>query len=156
MKNLLLAVLLLFGLNSFAQVYDENIDGMKQIQEAVAKAKKENKQVLIQVGGNWCKYCIKLHNWINDDVFVKSTIDKYYVYIDVNYSNKNKNFEAMKFLRWPQRFPFPSLYIISNKGEVLHTQKITPLTTKNEYDTEKFIAFLKEWTVFKLDPKSYK
>ena len=156
MKNLLLAILLMLGFNCMSQVYDESLDGMKQIQEAVAKAKKENKNVLIQVGGEWCKYCIKLHDWIDNDVFVKSTVDKYYEYINVNYSNGNKNEEAMEFLRWPQRFPFPTLYIVSKDGVLLHTQKIEPLTTKDEYDRNKFVTFLKEWSVLKLNPRQYK
>ena len=50
------------------KLYDPSLDGMKQIKEAVGKAAKEGKHVLIQYGGNWCSWCINLM------LFVKLTL----------------------------------------------------------------------------------
>src|SRR5207247_11322608 len=49
------------------KVYDENADAKQQIAAALTKAKKDNKRVLIQWGGNWCPWCIKLHNLYKSD-----------------------------------------------------------------------------------------
>lgn len=50
-----------------ASVYDEKLDGEKQIAEALAAAKPEKKRVLLQFGANWCGWCVKLHKLFHDD-----------------------------------------------------------------------------------------
>ncbi len=52
-------------------IYDEQADATKQIADAVAKAKKENRRVLIQWGANWCSWCRVLHNTFQTDAQVK-------------------------------------------------------------------------------------
>ena len=45
-----------------APIYDESADARAQIAAALAKAKKENRRVLIQWGANWCHWCHLLHD----------------------------------------------------------------------------------------------
>ena len=33
------------------------------LQQAIQLAGQENKHVLVQVGGNWCPWCVKLHGF---------------------------------------------------------------------------------------------
>src|SRR5215471_11479703 len=67
-------------------IYDESLDGMKQIANAVTTAKKENKRVLLQFGANWCGWCHKLHNLFQTDPQIAATLKAAYVVvlIDVN------------------------------------------------------------------------
>ena len=41
---------------SLKKVYNEEINPIEQIDQAVAKAKAEGKFVVCQVGGNWCPW----------------------------------------------------------------------------------------------------
>ena len=50
-----------------AKLYDPTLDGMKQLQDAVKKAKSENKHVFVQFGGNWCSWCIKFDAFCKAD-----------------------------------------------------------------------------------------
>ena len=70
-KTLLFVViqLLAIGLIAQTQIYNPNADAKSEIENAVKQAKKENKHVLVQVGGNWCPWCVKLHNYF----FAEST-----------------------------------------------------------------------------------
>ena len=43
------------------KIYDESLDGSKQIADALVVAKKEDKRVLLQFGANWCIWCHRLH-----------------------------------------------------------------------------------------------
>ena len=43
-----------------SKVYDESINPIEQIDQAVAKAKSEGKFVICQVGGNWCPWCLRI------------------------------------------------------------------------------------------------
>ena len=40
------------------KLYDPSADAKSEIANAIAQAKKENKHVFLQVGGNWCSWCI--------------------------------------------------------------------------------------------------
>ena len=42
------------------KVYDEDINPMEQIDQALVKAKAEGKFVICQVGGNWCPWCLRV------------------------------------------------------------------------------------------------
>lgn len=150
-------VILIFPLVSISQnIYNPEIDGMKQIKEAIIKAKNENKHVLIQVGGNWCPWCIRFHSFINNVERIDSVIKSSYVYVPLNYSRENKNFEALKFLDYPQRFGFPVLVILDKQGKRIHTQDSSLLEKNNSYDTSKVFNFLINWTPQAINPENYK
>ncbi len=148
-KFLVVIVFCLFATSGlFAQTkpYDEKIDALSQIQQAVAKAKAENKYVLCQVGGNWCPWCLKFAELTQTNTEIKNIIDSNFVYIHVNYSTNNKNAEAMRFLRNPARFGFPVFVILDAEGNYLHTQNSSYLEAGKGYDEKKVLRFLSDWT----------
>lgn len=148
-KFLVIVVFCLFIANGlFAQTkpYDENIDALSQIQQAIAKAKVENKYVLCQVGGNWCPWCLKFAELTQTNSDIKNVIDSNFVYIHVNYSTKNKNTEVMRILRNPARFGFPVFVILDAEGNYLHTQNSSYLEEGKGYDVKKVLGFLQDWT----------
>lgn len=88
-KTILILFLALasFGMKAQTQlpkVYNEKVDPIAQIDQAVAKAFIENKHVIVQLGGNWCIWCLRFADFISKDADIKSTIDKSYEYIHVN------------------------------------------------------------------------
>ena len=50
--------ILLNAQTALKKVYNEDINPIEQIDKALAKAKAENKNVICQVGGNWCPWCL--------------------------------------------------------------------------------------------------
>src|SRR5690242_16586903 len=76
-------------------IYDESLDGTKQVADALANAKKENKNVLIQFGANWCGWCHKLHSLFNKDQEVGAELKGHYVLVLVDV-NKGHNSELVK------------------------------------------------------------
>lgn len=148
-RFLVIIVFCLFATNGlFAQTkpYDEKIDALLQIQQAITKAKAENKYVLCQVGGNWCPWCLKFAELAQTNSDIKNVIDSNFVYIHVNYSAKNKNAEAMHLLRNPARFGFPVFVILDAEGNYLHTQNSSYLEEGKGYDVKKVLGFLNDWT----------
>jgi thioredoxin-related protein len=136
-------------------IYDPNADAQQQIQSAIEQASEENKQVLIQVGGNWCPWCIKLHDFFLDHEQIDSLIRADYVLIRVNYSKDNKNPEVMEKLGFPQRFGFPVLVILDREGNLIHTQNTAYLEKDKSYSEEKIKEFLLDWNRKALDPETY-
>ena len=157
----LLAVFILCQLNLAAQdttarIYDPGADAMKDIRIAIDKAGKENKHVLIQVGGNWCPWCLKLHSFISAQSQLDSLIKADYIFVYVNYSKENKNPEAMSFLQFPQRFGFPVLVILDGNGKRIHTQDTSYLEKDNSYDADKIKNFLLNWNYRAVQGKTYR
>jgi len=158
-KTLLIIVILICTLSAYSQrekLYDVNVDGLQQFKEAQIKAKKKNKQIMIQIGGNWCSWCYKFHDFYTKDAQLDSMINADYIVIRVNYDKSMKNEQLFAQLGYPQRFGFPVIVITDAKGNRLHTQNSLYLEDgKGTYDREKFLAFLKNWTIKAVNPESY-
>lgn len=157
-KIITLALLLSIG-SAFAQeakqLYNPELDGMAQIQEAVRQAASMNKHVFIQSGGNWCSWCILFNKFVNEDEELKSFIDSNYVTVHLNWSRENENAEAMARLGYPQRFGFPVFIILDQQGNRIHTQNSALLEEGRGYNRKKVMSFFSNWSVKAVDPKFY-
>ena len=93
----LFLVALLTSLNVFAsdttKLYNPYANVQKDVAAALVKAKKENKHVLLQIGGNWCVWCYRFHDFVTTDTTLKSLLESNYVLYDLNYSKENKNLD---------------------------------------------------------------
>lgn len=167
---LLTAVListLTFGQSKTARVniYNPEANAMADLKAATEKAARENKHVLVQVGGNWCSWCIAFHQLVDSNAVLKKTINDSYEYVLVNWDKENHNDEAMKYLGFPNRFGYPVFVVLDGKGKVLHIENSSYLETdeldangkkKVGHDVKKITSFLKGWTVAAVDPDTYK
>lgn len=150
---------LFLSLQSFAgdttRLYNPAANVEKDVAAALLKAKAANKQVLLQIGGNWCSWCYKFNGFVNGDTALKSIIANNYIVYHLNYSKENKNLAYLKKLGYPQRFGFPVLVVLDQNGKRLHTQDSGLLEQGKGYDTEKVKAFLLNWSPAALDEKAY-
>ena len=126
-------------------VYDEQVDPMKQIDAALAKAKKEKKQVICQVGGNWCRWCLMFADFIEQDADIAKAIADHYVYIHVNYPRRGASEALLKRLGDPGRFGYPALVVLGSNGTVRHIQDSSYLEEGEGYNKEKVLRFLNNW-----------
>lgn len=150
MKKTILVLVALFALHvsAYAQrkPYDEHLNAMEQIDNAVKKAAEEGKYVLCQVGGNWCPWCVRFAEYADTNATVHKIIDENFVYIHVNWSKGNKNPEAMKRLANPARFGFPVFVILDREGRPIHIQNSAYLEEGKGYSEKKVSEFLLNWT----------
>ena len=137
-------------------VYKPAEDATAAIQNALDKASKENKHVLIQIGGNWCSWCAKFYKFSREEPGVDSLLKSSFVVYHLNYSKENKNLPLLAKYSFPQRFGFPVFLILDGKGKLLHTQNSVYLEQDKGYGKEKVIEFLSGWTKEALDPQKYK
>lgn len=138
------------------KLYDPALDGMKQINEAVAKAKSQGKHVLIQYGGNWCSWCIRFDAFCKSDTAIMKVINNNYIPVKLNYSPENKNETANTFLGNPMRFGFPVFIILDGNGKILHIQDSGLLEAGQGYDNIKVTGFFRNWTSSAIIPPGVK
>ena len=137
------------------KLYDVNADGKAQIAAAVAKAKKENRRVLVQWGGNWCGWCIRLNELMTSDAALKRELLYEYdvVHVDTGQpSGKNVDL-AEKYGADVKKHGFPFLTVLDADGKAIANQETASLEVKNDkgesagvkegHDAKKVVAFLK-------------
>lgn len=137
-------------------VYDPAANATEGIRKAVARAKKENKHVLVQIGGNWCIWCARFDQFSKTDRSVDSVLKRSYVVYHLNYSKENKNLPVLASYGFPQRFGFPVFLVLDKEGKRIHTQNSGYLEDGKGYSSEKVSDFLISWTPDALKPEKYK
>ncbi len=159
MRTIFTFIILIFWFNTYGQpaaIYDAKADVSATISQGIKHAQEANKQIFLQIGGNWCPWCVKFHKLWNEDPEIKAAMDKNYITILVNYSKENHNLEAMKKLEYPQRFGFPVFVILDTNGKRLHTQNSAYLEEGDGYSKKKVLDFLNQWSSVALNPTRYR
>lgn len=156
-KFLLTVVLMVVSMTAMQaqpkQVYDDSADPMKQIQTAVEQAAATGKNVICQVGGNWCPWCLRFAAFITEDAEIAKLVEENFVYVHINNQHKNAvtgrnepNVEAMARLGNPGRFGYPVMVVLDGKGNILHFQDSSYLEEGKGYNKSKVVRFFKNWT----------
>ena len=153
----LLAALVTLSANAqtaLKKVYNEDINPLEQIDQALVKAKAERKFVVCQVGGNWCPWCLRFADFITNDTAISKVISENFEYIHVNYNPRRAGGEEqqqqaaalMKRLDNCGRFGFPVFVVLDEDGKVIHIQDSSFLEEGQGYNQEKVLRFFKNWT----------
>lgn len=147
----LLVVALAAAAQGLERVYDEQIDPMRQIDQAQLQARASGRFVMCQVGGNWCPWCLRFAHFITSDTAIAQVVQANYVYIHVNYnpvhsSDPARDAALLRRLGNPQRFGFPVLVVLDAGGHVLHIQDSSFLEEGKGYNKEKVLRFFNSWT----------
>jgi len=137
-------------------LYDPKADADKGIAEAVKQAAASGKHVFIQVGGNWCIWCMRFNDFVTKDTKSDSILNASYVVYHLNWSPENQNEKILARYRYPQRFGFPVFLVLDGKGELIHTQNSSYLEDKSSYDRRKVNEFFADWSPSALTPEHNK
>jgi thioredoxin-related protein len=138
------------------KIYNPDADTKKEVSAAVAKASAEGKHVFLQVGGNWCPWCVRFHKMVTGDIKMDSLMHANYEVVLVNYSKENNNHDFLATLGYPQRFGFPVFVILDGMGKVLHIQDSGYLEQDKGYSHEKVERFLLNWSAFTMKEAALK
>ncbi len=126
--------------------YNDKEDAEAKIAELVKQAKVENKNVMIQAGGNWCIWCLRFNNYVQTTPELKQIVDKNYIYYHLNYSPENKNEKVFaKYDNPGEKFGYPVFVVLDQNGKMIHTQDSAVLEDGKGYSLEKVKAFFADW-----------
>ncbi len=125
------------------QIYNPKANPQSDLSKAIKKAQKSNKNILLEVGGDWCPWCKKLNKLFTENKEIASLLNKYFIVLKVNYSKENKNQEFLS--KYPKIEGYPHIFILDKNGLLLHSQNTGDLESGDHHDPEKVINFLNEW-----------
>ena len=150
--------------------FDPKRDPKTDLEAAVARAARENKRIILDVGGEWCIWCKKMDYFFMTNPELDRLKEENYVWVKVNLSLENENKDFLG--RYPEAPGYPHLYVLEKDGTLMHSQNtadleeppypeiVVPANVKNKaeyikqetakrkvrsYDLQKFTDFLKAW-----------
>ncbi len=116
---LLAAILSLGAIAADLPIYDESADAPAQVSQALAKAKTDNKQLMIVFGANWCGDCKMLDGEFKKPE-LKALLDANYVIVKVDVNRFNKNLDVVKPYGDVIKKGIPSIVIATPANQLVY------------------------------------
>lgn len=125
--------------------YNPTADAQAQLVEAKDSAEFLGKNMLVQIGGDWCPWCVRLNAFIKGDAEILEYIQQHYVWVHIYYGKDNRNEVAMKMLGNPTNMGFPVFVVCAPDGTVLHHQSTGKLEAGKGYSRRAIMSFLQAY-----------
>ena len=136
-------------------IYDTKTDAKKDIAAAVAKAKHDNKRVLLMFGSNSCGWCTRMDAVFKKESTVRRALLYEYVlvHVDIGSAHKmNKNIDlGTKYGSEFKHAGVPYLTILDAAGKTVGHSGTRPLRDGPKVDPKKVTAFLAKHKAKPLD-----
>jgi len=124
-------------------IYAPGLDAHEEIQQALAHAAREHKNVLIVFGANWCYDCHVLDLAFHRPE-MSAILQRSYEVVHVDVGEFNRNTDLMQKYGVPQQ-KIPSLAVLDGKGKLLYSQQGGEFSKARALAPEDILAFLKKW-----------
>ncbi len=123
--------------------FDSTRDPAKDVQDAVVEAKRTGRRILLDVGGNWCKWCHYLDSLWASNKDLADFLHEKFIYVKVNFSKGNENKDFLS--HYPKIPGYPHFFVLNTDGTLLWSQDTSELEKGQGHDHDKVLAFLKKW-----------
>lgn len=131
-------------LPEYSQAYDPERNAFKDFEMALNDAKQNHQLVLIELGGDWCKFCHRLDKFLKKNPKTKQHLLEVFVIIKINVSEENWNEEFRSHL--PEFNVYPQFFITDREGHVIGAQNVFDLEVNSSYSKVLFKRFIKHWS----------
>jgi thioredoxin-related protein len=123
--------------------YDNARNPADDLAATITRAQVEKKNILIQVGGDWCGWCKLMSNFIETNEKVRDTIVENYLVMKVTEDADNKNTPFLS--QYPSIPGYPHLFVLDTNGKLLHSQGTAELEQGHGYNETAYLEFLNKW-----------
>jgi thiol:disulfide interchange protein len=141
--KLALAALLVLLQTAPLTKYDPKRNADQDIKNAVTQAQKMKKRVLLEVGGEWCKWCHIMDKYFADHPDLTELRNGNYVTVKINFSPENDNKAVLS--RYPQIPGYPHIFVLDSDGKLLQSEGTSVLEEGESYNLTRFTEFLQKW-----------
>ena len=127
-----------------ANIYPDVQAAHTDIHEALIKARKEHKRVLLDFGGDWCGDCQVLNYYMHQSPN-KELLEKNYVLVDVNVGHIDQNIEIGDKYGVVLKKGVPALSVLRPDGTVVYAQKNGEFENMRNMQSSDLTTFLEAW-----------
>ena len=141
---LALGILPAFGQLLETSIYPPNADAKHDISEALAKAKTNNKRLLLVFGADWCYDCHVLdYRFHQPDI--QPVLDKNFVVVHIDIGQGEKNVDVAKQYQVPLDRGVPSVAVVDRSGVVLYSTQHGEISPTRRLPASDILNFLEKW-----------
>lgn len=126
-----------------AHPYDENADAHRAVDAAFAEAKAAHKDVLIDLGGNWCPDC-RILAGVLDSKEVAPWVDSHFVQVRVDVGRRNKNLDIAARFGVPVK-AVPTILVVSPDGRLKNPDGAAALGDARSMSPQQMVDLLAIW-----------
>jgi len=130
-------------LPTYSKIYNEKSNPFTDATNAIALANKTGRNVLIEIGGNWCTWCKKMDAFLEKNPKVYQALHSKYVLLKVSVSDENENKAFMAGL--PPVLGYPHMYVSTGEGKMLLSKDTGELQENGQYNAPIWLTFLTKW-----------
>lgn len=127
----------------YSQAYDPARDPFADGRAALKLARETNRRVLIEVGGDWCRWCHVLNKFLAENQDINEQLHRQFVILKVNVSEANDNADFMA--GFPQPLGYPHIYITESDGTIIFSKDTAELLENSRYSVKRFQQFIDKW-----------
>lgn len=125
--------------------YDEKANADRQVAAAKARAAKEGKKLLLDLGGNWCPDCRVLAGVLHLPE-VRAFIDKHYVLVMVDVGRFDKNAQVVRPYGVTSLKGVPALLVVDPKtNKLLNRDHLFALADARHMTPQALADWLAQW-----------
>ena len=117
---------------------------MKDLQSASARAIRENKNILVELGADWCVWCHRLERFICEHHDLLHLRTNHFVHMRV-FTGAEGVFNMDITSKFPPFDGIPNYFIYDPYSELLHSQDTELLELGESYDYGKVLEFFTFW-----------
>jgi len=124
--------------------YDKKINPYISLEKALVKVKKSDKNILLMVGGDWCKWCGQFENFLDDHPKIAEDFYTTFEVVRVYYG-ESINKEAQSLLKqFPPLKGTPHFYLLDSNAKLLKSIDTGYLERGYSYNRKKVKTFIEE------------
>jgi thioredoxin-related protein len=123
--------------------YDPKRNAAQDLAAAITEAQRTHKNVLIEVGGEWCSWCHTLDKFFAANPELLELRDRNFVTLKVNFSDENENQAVLS--RFPPIGGYPHMFFLNSRGKLLLSQDTGLLENGRTYNLESLTTVLTNW-----------
>lgn len=124
-------------------IYPKNVDAKAEIRDAIARASREHKRIILVFGANWCYDCHVLDYVLRRPNFAGLVGPFIVIHVDVG--EYDKNLDLASRYKVPLDRGIPALAILDSDGSLLYSQQQGEFNSARSMDPAALTAFLKQW-----------
>jgi len=126
----------------YSTKFDPKANPNADLSIALKKAKTEKKNVLLVVGGNWCKWCGTFDNFLDDHKSVAKDFYTTFEVVRVYYGNGISKAGQKLLKQFPPLKGTPHFYILDSNAKLLESIDTAFLERGYGYNTKKVITWI--------------
>jgi thioredoxin 1 len=127
-----------------ARLYPVGIDAREEIREALVRATKGHKNVLVVFGADWCYDCHVLDKAFRRPDIVP-ILNSNFVVVHVDVGQGDKNQDLMNQYQVPMSRGIPGIAVLDSNGKLIYSQRNGEFERARAMGPEDLLEFLKKW-----------